>query len=56
MKACVFLLGVLNREYVKGYILGSWWIFRIIRFRTLWDNSYYSWGTRIKFKWNVIEE
>ncbi len=30
-------------------------VFKIIRFSTLWDDSWYSYRTRVKFFWNVEE-
>lgn len=58
MSAVFYKGGLLGKEGpYECKVLGRWLIWRVIRYRTSWDNgSFYTYRTRIKCKWNVEED
>lgn len=45
-----------GKEIYPCEILGSFLCWTVIRYATVWDDSWEAWRTRIKFSWNVKED
>jgi hypothetical protein len=50
-----YKVSLLGKERYPCEILGSFLCWKVIRFPTIWDNSWESYRIRIKFFWNVEE-